>query len=260
VVSVASAPTDARLHGHGRDPFTQGSGSSHAVTNATTSATTKTSSPGGTGSSTTGAGGSTSGGATTTGSGGSGGGVTQPGSSQATIPLSQPQPAPAGLTDTESYHVTVEITNGKGGVDKLDPLQRLSILPSPQQPLLVELGVLKGGHSVLFVVQRGAVVSGPGRCLPGRIDCQILSLGQDQRERISQRAASGVFEAAEFAVTGITADHHASAAAARAARSKVSTAGQRLLRGNTDGALSLFQYELGSGTVIDQRNLTVGAS
>jgi hypothetical protein len=96
--------------------------------------------------------------------------------------------------------------------------------------------------------------------VPGPIDCQILSLGQDQVETISQRAASGVFEVAAFAVTGISADHYSSAAAARAARAKASTAGQRLMGGNTDSALPLFPYELGSGTVVDQRNLTVGAS
>ncbi|MFL5828650.1 MAG: hypothetical protein ACJ76X_01925 [Solirubrobacteraceae bacterium] len=268
VISVASAPTNARLHGHARDPFTQHGGSSHTVTNATTSTTsTTTSGPGGTGSSTTGLGGTgttgsagtgTTGGGTTGGTGGAA--SPAPGLQQPTIPLPQPTPTPPGLTATESYHVTVEITNARGGVDKLDPLQRLSILPRPERPLLVELGVLKGGNRVLFVLQPGAVVSGPGRCQPGRIDCKILSLGLDEREDIWQRAATGTIPMGEFAVTGITADHHGSVAAARSARRKVFTAGQRLLRGNTDSALSLFQYELGSGAVIDQRNLTVGAS
>jgi hypothetical protein len=264
VVSVASAPTNARLHGHARDPFTQHGSSSQTVTNSTTStASTSTTGAGATGSPTTGLGGSGTTGTGATGggtTGGTGGGAPAPGLGEPTIPLSTPTPAPPDLTATESYHVTVEITNRRGGVDKLDPLQRLSILPRAQDPLLVELGVLKGGHRVLFVVQPGAVLNGPGRCLPGRIDCQILSLGQDQRESISQRTDSGVVPVAEFAVTGITAEHHTSAAAARAARRKVFAAGQRLLRGDTGSALPLFQYQLGSGAVIDQRDVTVGAS
>jgi hypothetical protein len=262
VVSVAATATNVRLRGKARDPFGQHAGRSPKVTNSTSSTTTSSSAGGG-GSASAGGGGSstkatggTSGGATP-GTGRSGSPAPGP---EPTIPLPKPPPTPPGLTATEAYHVTVEITNGRGGVDKLDPLQRLSILPSAQQPLLVELGVLDGGHRVLFVLQHGAVVSGPGHCVPGPIDCQILSLGQDQVETISQRAASGVFEVAAFAVTGISADHYSSAAAARAARAKVSAAGQRLLRGNTDSALPLFPYELGSGTVVDQRNLNVGAS
>ena len=40
--------------------------------------------------------------------------------------------------------------------------------------------MLKGGKQVLFAVQQGAAVSGPGTCTPGPIDCEILALAPGQ--------------------------------------------------------------------------------
>ena len=61
------------------------------------------------------------------------------------VPTAKPKPVPTGLTATQSYDVTLEMTNGSGGLDTIDPLERLSVLPSDQTPMLVELGVLQGG-------------------------------------------------------------------------------------------------------------------
>ncbi len=138
--------------------------------------------------------------------------------------------------------------------------QRLSLLPSEQRPLLIELGVLKGGHRVLFVVQPGTVVTGPGTCTPGPIDCQILSLAENQTEQLSVQSTTGINAVALFSVTGITVDKHSSASAALIARRTVSAAGQRLLSASTRSALSLFQYDPSVGAVVDLRNLTVGGS
>ena len=79
-----------------------------------------------------------------------------------------------------------------GSLNTIDPLQRLSILPGKQQPMLVELGVLQGGRRVLFVVEPGTVVSGAGTCTPGPIDCEILSLAPGQTEGLSKQGATGV--------------------------------------------------------------------
>ena len=101
-------------------------------------------------------------------------------------------PASTGLTATQSYHVSLAITTSGGGVNTIDPLERLSILPSKQQPMLVELGVLQGGHSVLFAVEPGTVVSGAGTCTPGPIDCEILTLNPGQTEGISKQSRLGL--------------------------------------------------------------------
>jgi hypothetical protein len=151
------------------------------------------------------------------------------------------------------------ITNSSGGLDTVDPLQRLSPIPSAQQPLLVELGVAQDGNHVLFVVQPGALPTGPGTCTPGPIDCEILSLGQDQTEQLSARQGSiGASQVALFAITSITAANYGSDAAADKVRRETSSAGRALLNKSSYPTLSLFQYEPSVGSVVDLRNLKVG--
>jgi len=141
----------------------------------------------------------------------------------------------------------------------VNPVQRLSILPNKQAPLMVELGVLKGGKRVLFALQPGAVVSGPGSCTPGPIDCQVLSLGVDQIENLGVQSGGGVTPVTMFAVTGIKVDKHPSAAAAQQARNKVSPAGRALMKSSGLSALSLFQYKASLGALVSLQNLKVGS-
>jgi hypothetical protein len=151
------------------------------------------------------------------------------------------------------------MTDSSGDVNTTDPLERLSVLPSDQQPLLVELGVEQGGGHVLFAVEPGAVVSGPGTCTPGPIDCEILSLGQDQTEELSQQQGTvGASEVALFAVTGVSATDYSSSAAADKARRKASAEGRSVLATTPTSGLTLFQYEPSLGSVVDLRNLKVG--
>jgi hypothetical protein len=258
-VSVTTVPRPSRLNGQARDPFAQQQATAAAAkTAATTPGATTPTTTSTTGTTPTNTGASATGGTSGTGAPNSSG----PGSGSTTpkFPTVPSKPAPPALTATQSYHVTVAITNAVGGLDTIDPLQRLSGLPSDQLPLLIELGVLKGGHRALFVVQPGTVVSGPGACSPGPIDCQILSLAQDQIETLSTQSSTGSVQAAQFAVTAIKAHDEGSAAAANKARRSESSVGRRLLANSTPSALSLFQYEPSLGAVVDLRNLTVGGS
>ncbi len=161
------------------------------------------------------------------------------------------------MTARQSYEVTLAITNSAGGLDTIDPLERLSLIPGQRQALLIELGVLQGGRRVLFAVQPGTVLSGPGRCTPGPIDCEILSLAPGETEGVS---ASSATAPTLFAVTQIAAAAHASVTAADTVRRTESEAGRRLLGKSTAGALSLFQYKPSLGAIVDLRNLTVGGS
>lgn len=253
-VNVQTTPGHSRLTGHARDPFAQQASGRTATTStaaATARATGTIASPVAATGTTTGA---TSPGATT-------GAPTATSTAPPSItPNAKPTPTLNALSATQSYHVTLAITNSSGGVDTIDPLERLSVLPSDKQPLLVELGVLKGGSHVLFVVQPGTVVSGPGTCTPGPIDCEILSLRQDQTESLSSQSPTGVVQGPLFAVTGITADDRSSATAADKARRVESATGRALLNASTLSALSLFQYEPSLGAVVDLRNLTVGGT
>jgi hypothetical protein len=255
-VNVISTENKSVLKGRSRDPFTQPKGSGTTTGTNTTATTTNTPSSGS----------GTGGGTTTTPGSGT---TTTPSSSTSTTPGTStpppppithpnPPPAPPGLTPEESYRVAISITNSSGGVGTIDPLQRLSVLPDASRPRLVELGVLKGGSRVLFVVRPGTVVHGPGVCTPGPIDCSVLSLAENQIESVSQRTVDGLVPLAQFAVTTIKADRHATPAAAQKARSQVSSLGQRLLRGSSFGALGLFQYRPALGAVVDLRDLKVG--
>jgi hypothetical protein len=254
-LNVQSTPAQSRLTGSARDPFGQqrtgtSSNTSQTAATAATSASSAVATAataaaagianGGTGSSTS---------ATTTTS------TTTP---TTITPNAKPTPTTTALSATQSYHVTLAITNSSGGLDTVDPLERLSVLPSEQQPMLVELGVLKGGHRVLFVVQRGTVVNGPGICTPGPIDCEILSLGQDQTEALAVQSSTGVVPGPLFAVTAIKTDEQSSAAAADKVRRMESAAGRALLNESTLSALSLFHYDPSLGAVVDLRNLTIG--
>jgi hypothetical protein len=262
-VSETSVPSSSAPNGRARNPFAPSSGATSTATTTTTAATSTpvSGSTSGTGASTTSTSGSTStsstGGATTptTPTTPSTGGQTP--SVPPMIPVPKPRRVVPALKADQSYSVSLAITRRSGGLDTINPLGRLSLLPSPSQPLIVELGVLKGGNRVLFAVQPGTVVSGKGTCVPGAIDCEILSLAQAQTEKLSVRTDRGVVPVALFAVTGITAVNHSSHAAAMKARHQESRVGRRVLDHSSLNALSLFRYEPSVGSVVDFRNLTL---
>jgi hypothetical protein len=277
-LDVQSTPAHSTLNGPARDPFGAASGSSTTASSTTTpnlgsvasvanlahnavnALTGSSTASGGSsvGSSSTSSGSSTSSTGSSSSSSSSGSGTSTSSSSNppSITGNAKPKPAPSGLKSTQSYDVALSITNSSSGVDSTDPLERLSVLPSQGQPLLVELGLLKGGNKVLFAVLPGAEVAGPGTCTPGPVDCEILSLGQDQTEAIWSRTNAS--HSALFAVTGVTTIDYSSAAAVTRARQQESTAGRALLSSAHLSALSLFQYEPSVGSVVNLSNLTVG--
>ena len=226
-ITVETAQGASKLPGRGRDPFTP----QHIATTATTSSTSSTRPAASGATSTTGSMGATGSTGTSTVSAGTGSGsstVSSTPSSPATpttpstpsSPATTPKPAPgpSGLKPKQSYQVSLAVTTSSGGVNTIDPLERLSVVPGRQQPLLVELGVLQGGKRVLFAVQPGAAVSGPGTCAPGPIDCEILSLAPGQTEAVSKQTSTGTTPVALFSVSSIGAAEHPSVAAANTAR------------------------------------------
>jgi len=262
-LNVQTAPAPSRLTGRARDPFTQQVVPTSAATTTTTSTATATATATATHSTATAASSGSSTASTAPSSTASAGTPSSVSTTTAvtprpiTPPSAKPKPAPAGLTPTQSYRVSIAITNASGGLNTVNSLERLSILPNDKQPMLVELGVAKGGHDVLFAVMPGTLVSGPGKCTPGRTDCEILSLAQNQTEGLSTRTPAGIVPGPLFAVTSISVDNHPSAAAARKARTTVSAAGRALLSNSALRALPLFRYEPRVGAVVDLRNLTV---
>jgi hypothetical protein len=264
-VTVDSTPVQAPIGPGRRDPFTQQklpsaalvkmAASSTGVTVGTTSASTASSTSGSSTSTGTTSTGTTS---TSTGSGTSTGTTTTTTTTPTTTPTHKS--APAGFGPTDAYNVAISITNKSSGVTPLDPFQRDGTLPNDQQPLLVELGVAKGAHQVLFAVQSGAVVSGPGRCTPGPLDCEILTLAPGETEGIATQSTNGPVSVALFQITGISVDRFGSKAAAAKARATTDAVGRTLLANSTSSTLSLFQYDPSLDAVVDERNLTVGGN
>lgn len=258
-INAQATPTTSHLTGSAHNPFaTSASAASSVTSSGGTSIGSGGTSTLGVGSTVTGA--SSTGTSTgSTGTSGAGSSTVSSGGTGSTPPSitgnSKPKPAPTGLSSTQSYDVAMAITNADGGVDTFGQMARLSAVPDSQRPLLVELGVLQGGKRVLFAVQPGTVINGPGTCTPGPIDCEVLSLSQDETESVSSQGGGATL----FAVTAITAVGHSSAAAADRARQAASAFGRAVV--DRDGfslpALSLFKYESSTGSVVDLRNLTV---
>lgn len=263
-VSVTPTPSDARLTGRERNPFAQqagkatspgkGSGSSTTSTNGNAPPVASNPSKGTSSSSS-----SSSSSSGSTGSPASGS-VTVPASTPAPTTPAKPAPTVASLTDKQAYDVAISLTNTSGGAYTVDPVERLSPIPSGSLPLLIELGVLQGGHRVLFAVQPGTVVTGPGRCTPGPIDCEVFSLAPNQIEGVATQQSDGSVSGALMAVTAIKADNFSSAAAADRARQDESATGRRLLNASQQKALSLFPFRPGLGALVDLSNVTVGGN
>jgi hypothetical protein len=252
-VAVSDTASNAKLKGRSRNPFQQlkgGSGNSSGSSKSSKSEPTPSQSSSAS-SSKSGSGSAGNSGSSTS---GSGTGTTT------TTTTPTPPPPPPGLTPTETYDVAVSITGNSGNENTVNSLERLSALPSRNNPLLVELGVLQGGKDVLFALQPGTVIRGGGTCIPGPSDCEILSLQQGQVEKLEATTQDGVMPEAMFAVTGVTMQAHANAAAATTARRVENAYGRSLLKSSTSGALSLFQYQPGIGALIDERNVSVGGA
>src|SRR5439155_3400255 len=100
---------------------------------SSTSAHVATATPGG---------GTASGGMSTASAGGSTPALGPAPAPPSNFPVGRPTRPVTGLRPDQSYEVTVALTRSDGGIDTINSLERLGILPNPQNRLLVELGVL----------------------------------------------------------------------------------------------------------------------
>jgi hypothetical protein len=277
-VTTATSETKVAETGHARDPFTQPSthapstgsavaGATATAAAAVTSATNSiAASAGGSTSSSSGASPSpaavssvSSSSSTYTGTGlvtppAAPGGTTT--STSRPLAPTTPRPAASGLLAGQHYAVTLAVTDQSGGFITVDPFERLGAIPSDAQPWLVQLGVLDGGKRVLFAVAPSATPSGPATCVPGPLDCEVLSVAPGQDETVAGPNGNPV----TFQITGISAMTDASAAAAAKARTTADAAGTTTVRAWQPTALALFPYVPSRGVVVDERNLIVGGN
>lgn len=82
---------------------------------------------------------------------------------------------------------------GTVGVEELESLdvERLDPLPTPDEPLLVYLGLTGDGRSAVFMLDAGITVDGDGRCRPDPEDCQTVELAPGETEFIEVTGEDG---------------------------------------------------------------------
>ena len=146
-------------------------------------------------------------------------------------------------------------------MNTIDPLERLSILPSAQQPLLVELGVLQGGHQRAVRGRAGNRGQRRRHMHPGSDRLRDPdALRRARPEAISKQTRDRHDPGGP--VRG-ELDHRRPAPVGRRAEQgapNASDVGRQLLNQSSLTALSLFQYDPSVGAIVDLRNLTVGGN
>jgi hypothetical protein len=179
------------------------------------------------------------------------GGATTPGTT--TPPASTPPastPPAAAKPEYELYSLSVRFGTTEGDLPKLN-LPRLKALPSAETPVLVYLGLAKDNKTAVFMVDSNVEPQGDGTCKPSPANCETIHLRVGDTEFFDVKDEAGAIVAQyELDLLNIRRKTTSSAAAAKAARAKVSKAGRRVLRVRqaTRGPLR-WSYDAKSGTV-----------
>lgn len=128
--------------------------------------------PGGTESETGGGvGGDTGGGADESGGGGGGGGTGEP---------------TGGETQTVEYRYVIDVTfTANGRKRKIKGMERLDVLPSERNPLLIFLGASKNGANAVFLIDSTLTAAGEGKCKPSNSECAFLYLGAGSEHELT---------------------------------------------------------------------------
>ncbi|HEY6779412.1 MAG TPA: hypothetical protein VI111_00570 [Thermoleophilaceae bacterium] len=113
---------------------------------------------------------------TLTGGGAGPGGDT--GSDGSTTPTTPPSDNGTTKPKTTEYQWVIDASfqaNGKSR--RIKTMQRLDMLPSENEPLLLFLGVSEGGSSAVFLVDSTLTAAGEGTCKPSPDECAFVYLG-----------------------------------------------------------------------------------
>lgn len=220
-LNVQTTHAHSRLTGRARDPFTQ----QKVVVTSTTSSTTTAAT---TATSTATSAASTAAAATT--STPSSGSSASTNTSTSSAPSSETSPAPSVTVKTTYYYDAVDLAFGKFGkqLKTYPDVDRLHIFPSSQSPVAVYLGLKRNAKTAVFLLSSGVSVSGLGKCIPSRTNCDFLDLQVDQPEILLAEGANGVVSTYELEVTRVhLVTVSSAAAAARMANARISHAGRK---------------------------------
>jgi hypothetical protein len=157
----------------------------------------------------------------------SGGGTTSPSPDQTPSQPVEPTPPPK----TYAYgELTVRF--GSSENTQRQSVKRLQPLPSPDEPVLIYMGLLRDGKTAEFLVDHGVVPVGDGECRPSPEECQTVRLRAGETEFFDITDADGNVSAQyQLDLIKIHKGSGASASRARAASTKAAAA--RLAEGRS---------------------------
>jgi hypothetical protein len=161
-------------------------------------------------------------------------GTSTPSSSGGVAPTGTGSPSPTStdapadpVQGTYAMHEPTVRFGAVSGDPVRGTLRRLQPLPSPEAPVLINLGVLKDGKTAVFVLGRGVTASGEATCEPSPESCYTIRLKAGQTEIVVVTDDVGA-EIARFRIELIKIRERTTTTSALANdRSKV---GLRLLR------------------------------
>jgi hypothetical protein len=121
-------------------------------------------------------------------------GASAPTSGGTTVPPTSS--APATPTETvPAYAIKVRFGTTESGDLTQDTVERMSVLPDEDNPLLVYRGVEDGGKVAVFELTGDIDAEGDGRCSPTPEDCQYLKLRAGETEFITISGTGTVADA-----------------------------------------------------------------
>jgi len=172
--------------------------------------------------------------------GGSNGGSTGTGTGStgtetpAATPTPEPAPAPATPEPTWPAN-SLTVRFGDAAADSLEKstLERLSPLPSADEPVVIYLGLADEGTTAVFLLGDGVQPTGDGVCLPEPTSCETLALKAGETEFLDVMGEDGTTPGAQYELD-VVAIHPAKTAtgatAATAKAAKTATAGSRAIK------------------------------
>jgi hypothetical protein len=136
---------------------------------------------------------------TTTPDGTSNSGGTSTGGGTPAAPPVAPQPTATPIPTIPAFSIRVRFGSTEGGDDlPIKTVERLSVLPDEENPLVVYRGVEDGGKVAVFELTGGIDAQGDGACAPALEDCQYVRLHAGETEFFTVPATDGTATGLQF--------------------------------------------------------------
>jgi hypothetical protein len=159
------------------------------------------------------------------------GGATTP-STTPTAPSTDATPTTPKTDEADTKAIRVDLRFGEPGKTKqrsFTDIARLSALPSPDEPIVIFLGVKKDRKTATFLISSDATATGDGVCKPAATNCQTIEMQEGDSTFLDIDLGQGVRQF-RLDVKRIGEIDKGTAEKASAARARASAAGRDYLR------------------------------